>query len=65
MNKKIRNAQLQKIPYMLVVGDKEEAEGTVAVRTRDNEDRGAVPLAEFQTTDFELDHYQIIRFMSG
>jgi len=48
MNKKIRNAQLQKIPYMLVVGDKEEAEGMVAVRTRDNEDRGAVPLVEFK-----------------
>ncbi len=54
MNKKIRNAQLQKIPYMLVVGDKEEAEGTVAVRTRDNEDRGAVPLAEFKTTTGDL-----------
>ena len=47
MNKKIRNAQLQKIPYMLVVGDKEEENGTVAVRTRNNEDRGAMPLAEF------------------
>lgn len=49
MNKKIRNAQLQKIPFMLVVGDKEEAAGMVAVRTRENEDRGAVPLAEFIT----------------
>jgi threonyl-tRNA synthetase len=47
MNKKIRNAQMQKIPYMLVVGDKEAEEGTVAVRTRNNEDRGAQPLAEF------------------
>lgn len=49
MNKKIRNAQLQKIPYMLVVGDKEAEEGAVAVRTRDNEDRGAMPFADFLT----------------
>jgi threonyl-tRNA synthetase len=49
MNKKIRNAQLQKIPYMLVIGDNEVEDGTVAVRTRDNEDRGAVALAEFKT----------------
>jgi len=48
MNKKIRNAQLQKIPYMLVVGDKEAKDGAVAVRTRNNEDRGATPLAEFK-----------------
>ncbi|MFQ5420254.1 MAG: threonine--tRNA ligase, partial [Anaerolineae bacterium] len=47
MNKKIRNAQLQKTPYMLVVGDKESENGTVAVRTRNNEDLGAVPLTEF------------------
>lgn len=47
MNKKIRNAQLQKTPFMLVVGDKEAEEGKVAVRTRDNEDRGAMPLADF------------------
>ncbi len=48
MNKKIRNAQLQKIPYMLVIGDKEAEEGQVAVRTRDNVDHGAMPLAEFE-----------------
>jgi threonyl-tRNA synthetase len=48
MNKKIRNAQLQKIPYMLVLGDKEMEAGAVAVRTRENEDRGALPLAEFK-----------------
>ncbi|HMT22554.1 MAG TPA: threonine--tRNA ligase, partial [Promineifilum sp.] len=47
MNRKIREAQLQKIPYMLVVGDKEAEAGAVAVRTRDNEDRGAMPLADF------------------
>ncbi len=48
MNKKIRNAQLQKIPFMLVVGDKEAETNSVAVRTRDNEDRGAQSLAEFK-----------------
>jgi threonyl-tRNA synthetase len=47
MNKKIRNAQLQKIPYMLVVGDREAADGTVAVRTRANEDRGDMALSIF------------------
>jgi threonyl-tRNA synthetase len=47
MNKKIRNAQLQKIPYMLVVGDKEAEAGQVAVRTRDNEDRGAMDVDAF------------------
>jgi len=47
MNKKIREAQLQKIPYMLVVGDKESEAGAVAVRTRDNEDRGAQPVDAF------------------
>jgi threonyl-tRNA synthetase len=48
MNAKIRDAQLQKVPYMLVVGDKEESAGAVAVRTRNNEDRGAMPLGEFK-----------------
>ncbi|MFN2134801.1 MAG: threonine--tRNA ligase, partial [Candidatus Promineifilaceae bacterium] len=42
MTKQIRNAQLQKIPYMLVVGDNEVESNSVAVRTRENEDRGAV-----------------------
>ena len=44
---KIREAQLQKIPYMLVIGDREAAEGTVAVRTRAGGDQGARPVAEF------------------
>ena len=41
---RIRDAELQKIPYMLVVGDKEVEDSPVAVRTRENEDRGAMPL---------------------
>jgi threonyl-tRNA synthetase len=47
MNAKVRDAQMQKIPYMLVVGDKEAAAGAVAVRLRTNENLGARPLAEF------------------
>ncbi len=49
MNSKIREAQLEKIPYMLVVGDKESSTGTVALRLRSGEDLGSVALAEFIT----------------
>ena len=45
---KIREAQSKKIPYMLIVGDKEAEAGTVSVRTRAGGDLGAVALAEFQ-----------------
>ena len=44
---KIRAAQLEKIPYMLVIGDKEMADGTVAVRSRKTGDMGVMPAAEF------------------
>ena len=44
---KIREAQLQKIPYMLVVGDKEAADDTVAVRSRAAGDLGSTPVAVF------------------
>ena len=44
---KIRQAQLQKVPYMLVVGEKEEAEGTVSVRSRNEGDKGAMALDAF------------------
>lgn len=44
---KIREAQLQKIPYMLVVGDRETAEGTVSVRTRTGGDQGAATVSAF------------------
>ena len=44
---KIREAQLEKVPYMLVVGDKEAQSGCVAVRTRSGEDLGAMPLDAF------------------
>ncbi|HYI11534.1 MAG TPA: threonine--tRNA ligase [Thermoanaerobaculia bacterium] len=43
---KIRNAQLRKIPWMLVVGEKEASAGTVSLRTRAGGDQGAVPVEE-------------------
>ena len=47
MQRKIRDAQLQKIPYMLVVGEREAAEGKVAVRLRSGKDLGPMPLDSF------------------
>ncbi len=44
---KIREAQLQKIPYMLVTGDREAAEGTVSVRSRTGGDQGSRPVEDF------------------
>lgn len=44
---KIREAQMEKVPYMLVVGEKEAASGLVSVRRRDKGDTGAVPAEEF------------------
>jgi threonyl-tRNA synthetase len=60
MNAKVRDAQLQKIPYMLVVGDKEAAADAVAVRLRSNENIGAVPIADFirQAQQFVADRSQ-------
>ena len=47
MNAKIRDAQLQKVPYMLVVGDREVEANAVAVRLRSEEDLGAMPVEKF------------------
>ncbi|MDX2151694.1 MAG: threonine--tRNA ligase [Bryobacteraceae bacterium] len=47
VNFKIREAQLQKVPYMLVVGDREAENGTVSVRNRKHGDQGVKPLDEF------------------
>ena len=44
---KVREAQMQKIPYMLVIGDKEVEEGTVAVRRRDGNTTETMPVADF------------------
>jgi threonyl-tRNA synthetase len=62
MNAKIRNCQNRKIPYMLVVGEKEANEGTVAIRLRDGRQLPAMKLADFteyavkkaETRDLEL-----------
>ena len=48
MNAKIRQAQLQKVPYMLVVGDRESEAGAAAVRLRDGSDLGPLPIVELQ-----------------
>jgi threonyl-tRNA synthetase len=47
VNLKIREAQLQKVPYMLVVGDREAESGTVSVRHRRHADMGAKPVEQF------------------
>jgi threonyl-tRNA synthetase len=47
MNAKIRKAQLQKIPYMLVIGDREAETGSVSVRLRTNENLGAMDVDAF------------------
>jgi threonyl-tRNA synthetase len=49
VNYKIREAQLQKVPYMLVVGDREAADRAVAVRSRSGGDQGARPLDQVVT----------------
>ncbi len=49
MQAKIRDAQLQKVPYMLIVGDREQEAGAAAVRQRDGSDLGALPI--FQIID--------------
>ena len=46
---KIREHSMQKVPYILVVGDKEKANGTIAVRARGNQDLGVMSLADFST----------------
>ena len=54
MNAKIRDAQLQKVPYMLVVGKREEEARGVSLRLRTNEDRGATDLSAF------IDHLRAV-----
>jgi len=47
MNAKIRNAQMMKVPYMLVVGENEMNAGQVSLRVRDGSQQNNIPLAEF------------------
>jgi threonyl-tRNA synthetase len=49
MQKKIRDAELEKIPYMLVVGEKEAKAGTVSVRSKKSGDLGGIKVDEFVT----------------
>ena len=46
LNKRIRQAQTQKVPYMLIAGDREVEEGKVAIRQRSGEQLAPLPLAE-------------------
>ena len=47
MNAKIRQAQLMKIPYMIVVGNNEMEAGQISLRVRDGSQQNNIPLAEF------------------
>jgi threonyl-tRNA synthetase len=49
MNLKIREAQLGKVPYMLVIGDKELDSSTVSLRLRNGEDLGSLTASEFMS----------------
>jgi threonyl-tRNA synthetase len=49
INYKIREHSMQKVPFLLVVGDKEKANGAVAVRARGNQDLGVMPLTDFSS----------------
>ena len=49
MNAKIRDFTMQKVPYVLVMGDKEESSDAVSVRTRGKGDQGSMPLDQFVT----------------
>jgi threonyl-tRNA synthetase len=63
---KIREAQLEKIPYMLVVGEKEQTAGTVAVRDRVDGDLSAMPLADlFARLDREVQEKRIRQVSTG
>jgi len=47
LGKRIRNAKLQKVPYLLIIGDKEIEAGAVSVESRDAGNVGSTPLASF------------------
>lgn len=49
LGRKIREAQLQRVPYMLIVGEREGSDRTVAVRERDGQQRSGVPIAEIES----------------
>ncbi len=47
IGRKIRDNELKRIPYMIIVGEKEEAEGTISVRKQGEGDKGSMTVAEF------------------
>ena len=49
MNAKIRNAQNQKIPFMLILGEKEQTRKAVSLRVRSGEQKNLIPLGDFLT----------------
>jgi threonyl-tRNA synthetase len=53
---KIREHSMQKVPFILVVGDKEKASGAVAVRARGNQDLGVMPVQAFAQKIAEAIH---------
>ena len=60
MNAKIRDAQMRKIPYMIVVGDSEEEADSVSVRLRDGTNLGAISVSEFQNMAYQTVMERII-----
>lgn len=63
MNAKIREAQLQKIPYILVIGDKEIEANAVSVRLRTGEDLGAMPVPDFLATLERVNHSRTLNLL--
>ncbi|MBI4099537.1 hypothetical protein HY440_00865 [Candidatus Microgenomates bacterium] len=62
LSAKIRDAQMQKVPYMLVIGDKEQEAKTIAVRSRDKGDLGQLELKKFLgDVKIEIEDKRIIR----
>ena len=61
IGKKIREAQLEKVPYMLVVGDRDMENETVSLRLRSGEDQGAMSLADFEAIIAEDVRTKVIR----
>ncbi|MFH0970234.1 MAG: threonine--tRNA ligase [Candidatus Diapherotrites archaeon] len=49
LNYRIRNAQMEKIPYMIIVGEKEESEKTISIRTREGKQENGIPFSGFIT----------------
>jgi threonyl-tRNA synthetase len=50
IGRKIRDAEVNKLPYMLIVGEKEQADGTISVRRKGHPDMGAMTLEDFVTS---------------